>query len=154
MLSLRTPAVGCGFVVLLVACAFTRHGTLTKTPSEMVIPISVVVREDSATIRGTNPENGESLEGLFHIDREERPRAPIGLPGPPPPVGGAVSPGVGPRPATGRQAILEMAGRLEGDKGTSLRCALEVRKGLRLRGEGVCRTLEGQEEITLYRIRF
>ena len=65
-----------------------------------------------------------------------------------------MSPGVGPRPATGRQAILEMAGRLEGDKGTSLRCALEVRKGLRLRGEGVCRTLEGQEEITLYRIRF
>ena len=153
-MSPRTVAAGCGFVVLLAACAFTRHGTLTRTSSGAVIPISVVVREDSATLRGTNPENGESLEGLFHIDNTERPRAPIGLSGPAPAVGGAVSPGVGPRPVTGQAAILEMAGHLEGDKGTSLRCALEIKKGLLLEGSGVCRTLEGQEEITLYRIRF
>ena len=153
-MSPRTLAVGSSLVVLLAACAFTRHGTLTGTESGVVIPMSIVIKEDSATMRGTNPENGESLEGLFHIDSDERPRAPIGLPGPPPPVGGAVCPGVGPRPATGRPEILEMAGRLEGDKGTSLRCALEVKKGLKLKGEGVCRALEGQDEITLYRISF
>ena len=153
-LSPRTLALGCGFVVLLAACAFTRHGTLTRTESKVVIPISVVIEEESATIRGTNPENGESLEGHFHIDSGERSRSPIGLPGPPPPVGGAVSPGVGPRPATGRPKILEMVGRLEGDKGTSLRCALEIKKGLRLEGAGVCRAVEGQEETTLYRISF
>lgn len=153
-MSPRTLAIGCGFVVLLAACALTRHGTLTRTESGAVIPVSIVVKEDSVTIHGTNPADGESLEGRLHPDREERLRPSIGLPGPGPPVGGAVSPGVGPRPTTGGPAFLEMAGRLEGDKGTSVRCVLRIEKRLRLRGEGVCRTLEGQEETTVYRIRF
>jgi len=154
-LSPRVFAAGCALTVLLAACAVTRQGTLTRISSRVAIPISVVITADSATIRGTNPENGESLEGILHLDREERARAPIGMPEPVAPVGGgSVSPGVGPRPATGRPAILEMTGRLEGDKGTSLRCALEVKKSLKLQGVGVCRTLEGQEEPTLYRIRF
>ncbi|MBZ5589382.1 MAG: hypothetical protein LAO05_12550 [Acidobacteriia bacterium] len=154
-MSPRSLAAGCALTALLAGCAVTRQGKLTTIASGVTIPITVEVKADSATIHGTNPESGEHLEGIFRLDRGERVRGSMGMPGPVGPGGGgSVSPGVGPYPATGRPAILEMTGHLEGDKGTSLRCALEVEKRLRLRGAGVCRTLEGQEESTVYRIRF
>jgi len=155
IVSRRSLAVGCSFALLAVACVVTRQGTLTKVSSGAVFPVSVVVAADSATVRGTNPENGESLEGTFHLDSEGRAPSPMGVPGPAPPIGGgAVSPGTGPRPVSGRPVVLELTGRLEGDKGTSLRCSLQIKKGLRLEGMGLCRSLEGEEESAVFRIRF
>ncbi len=144
-----------GLALVATACTFTRQGNLTRVPSGPAIPISVAVGADSARVTGTDPATGERLDGTFHLDRGERPPSPIGVPGPAPAIGGgAVSPGTGPRPATGRPAVLDLKGRLEGDKGTSVRCALQIKKGLRLEGVGVCRAADDDEAPVVYRIRF
>ncbi len=152
---LGSATLGCGLALLAGACAFTRSGTLTNAGTGAVIPVSIEVGSESATVRGTNPANGERLEGTFHLEPKERTPEEVSLPGPPPPMGGgAVSPGTGPRPAARAPAVLNMSGRLEGDKGTSLRCGLQVKKGLNLEGVGVCRTAEGEGTLVVYRIRF
>ena len=146
----------CGVVVAVSGCSVTRHGTLAKFPSGVVVPITVVVEVDGATVRGTNPETGERLAGTLHVTGKERTSAPGGVMGPAAAVGGgAVSPGTGPRPATAQQpTVLDMAGRLEGDLGTSLRCTLQVKKGLRLEGLGACRVDEDEKGPLAFRIRF
>lgn len=146
----------CGAALAASGCSVTRHGTLAKFPSGVIIPISVVVEEDAATVRGTNPETGERLAGTFHLTGKERTSPPGGVMAPAPAMGGgAMSPGTGPRPATSQQpSVLDMAGRLEGDLGTSLRCTLQVKKGLRLEGLGGCRMLEGEDGSLAFRIRF
>ena len=154
-MSTRLSLVVCGVALVVSSCSVTRHGTLAKFPSGVTIPISVVVEADSAAIRGTNPESGERLAGTFHLTGKDRTATPGGVMGPAPVIGGgSVSPGTGPRPATAQQpSVVEMSGRLEGDLGTSLRCTLQVKKGLRLEGLGACRN-EGDEERLAFRIRF
>ena len=154
-MSARSLLVVCGVALVVSSCSVTRHGTLSKFPSGVTIPISVVVGADSATVRGTNPESGERLAGTFHLTGKERAATPGGVMGPAPVIGGgSVSPGTGPRPATAQQpSVVEMSGRLEGDLGTNLRCTLQVKKGLRLEGLGACRN-EGEEERLAFRIRF
>jgi len=148
-------AAGCGLALLAGACTFTRQGSLTSVSSGKTIPIAVAVGAETASIKGTDPATGEHLEGTFRLEPKERTPATIGIPGPPPALGGGgVSPGTGPRPATAAPNVLDMSGRLEGDKGTSLRCGLQVKKGLKLEGVGVCRTDEGEEALVVYRIRF
>ncbi len=151
----RPLALGAGLALLAGSCTFTRHGTLTSASSGAVIPISVAVAAESAKITGTDPATGERIEGTFHLERAERSPGRIGVPGPAPAIGGgAVSPGTGPRPATATPAVLDLTGRLEGDRGTSLRCGLQIKKGLNLEGVGACRTDESDENVVAYRIRF
>ena len=148
-----SAVAGCGFVVVLTACAVTREGTLTRLSSGDLIPVTVRVEEESVTIVGTNPATGEKLEGTLHVQRGDR--GGKGMLGPRPPGGRPeMSPGMLPPPATGQRATLEMTGMLEGDKGTSLKCALQVEKRLRLRGTGICRPVEGDELNPTYRLRF
>ncbi|HVN76282.1 MAG TPA: hypothetical protein VMT19_08205 [Thermoanaerobaculaceae bacterium] len=145
----------CGLACLAAGCAVTRQGTLTGGTPAVTVPVSVAVGAESAAVHGTNPQTGERLEGTFHLTREERTPSPVGIPGPPPSFGGgAVSPGTGPGYAASGPAVIAMSGRLEGDKGTSLRCTLQVKKGLNLQGVGVCRPSEGAEEGIVYRLRF
>ncbi len=151
----RSSLVGCGLFLLTLACTVTRSGTLSRFPSGVSIPLSVVVDTESATVLGTNPESGEHLSGTFHLSHEAPARVPGGVLAPAPPVGGgAVSPGTGPRPAAAQPSVVEMTGRLEGDKGTSLRCTLQVKRGLRVEGFGACRDAEGEDAPLAFRIRF
>jgi hypothetical protein len=145
----------CGCLVVLSGCAVTREGTLTRIPSGPAIPVSVSVQEESATVVGTDPETGERFEGIFRITREQRGSGPGGMVDPRPAMGGgAVSPGVAPPLPTGQRATIEMFGRLEGDKGTNLKCVLQIEKRLKIRGSGTCRPVEGDDLNPTYRLRF
>jgi hypothetical protein len=50
--------------------------------------------------------------------------------------------------------MIEMSGRLEGDKGTTLKCVLQIEKRLKIRGSGTCRSVEGDDLNPTYRLRF
>ncbi len=144
-----------GCFVVLSGCAVTREGTLTRIPSGPAVPVSVSVQEESATVVGTDPETGERFEGIFRVNREQRGSGPGGMVDPRPAMGGgAVSPGVAPPLPTGRRATIEMSGRLEGDKGTTLKCVLQIEKRLKIRGSGTCRPVEGDDLNPTYRLRF
>ena len=152
---IRSLVMGCALGLLLGACAVTREGTLTRLPSGATVPVSVSIREDVATVTGTDPATGERLEGIFHTSAGERTTGPRGVLGPSPALGGgAVSPGVPPPPATDRRSTIDMVGRLEGDKGTSARCVLQIERGLRVKGSGVCRGEEGDDQSPTFRLRF
>jgi hypothetical protein len=145
----------CGCFIVLSGCAVTREGTLTRIPSGPTIPVSVSVQEESATVVGTDPGTGERLEGTFHVNREQRGSGPGGNVEPWPPMGGgAISPGVAPPLPTGRRATIQMVGRLEGDKGTNLKCVLEIEKRVKIRGSGTCRPVESDDLNPTYRLRF
>jgi hypothetical protein len=153
--SVRSSLLSCGLALLTVACSVTRHGTLSRFPSGVTVPIAVVVDAASATVSGTNPDDGERLAGTFHATHEYRAPLPGGVMTPQPPMGGgAVSPGTGPYMAPAQASLIEMTGVLEGDKGTSLRCSLQIKKGLRLHGSGVCRIAGGEDKDIAFRIRF
>jgi hypothetical protein len=133
----------------------TREGTLTKIPSGPTVPISVSIQEESATVVGTDPETGERFEGIFRVNREQGGSGSGGMVNPWPATGGgAVSPGVGPPLPTGRRATLDMVGLLEGDKGTNLKCVLQIEKRLKIRGSGTCRPVEGDDLSRTYRLSF
>jgi hypothetical protein len=149
----RGPFAACVGLGILSACVVARQGTLTRVTGGAPVPVTVRVEADSATVRGTDPATGERLEGSFHVDREQR--GARGVLAPPAPVGGgSVSPGQPPSPVSVPRATLRMSGRLDGDKGTSLTCVLEVERRLRLRGSGLCRPIGGDEPAVTYRLRF
>jgi len=133
--------------LLLGACVVTRAGTLTRVPGGPEIPVTVAVKEESATVRGTNPQTGEALTGVLRVEHAERP-----------PGGLAPVPGIGPQiglaPVTGGPVVMVFVGRLEGDRGTNLKCRLEVERRLRLRGRGVCRLADSEDQFPLYRLSF
>lgn len=125
----------------------TRAGTLTKIPGGPEIPVTVAVKEESATVRGTNPKTGEALAGVLRVEHAERP-----------PGGLAPAPGSGPNiglaPLSGGPVVMVFVGRLDGDRGTSLKCKLEVERRLRLRGRGVCRLADSEDKFPIYRLSF
>lgn len=150
-------AVFAGFCVAVagLACTVTRHGTLERLPAGPVIPVSISVQEEAATVVGTDPQTGERLEGVFHVSHEERPAERRGMVAPVPPMGGgAGSPGVAPPSPSDRRSTIEMVGHLEGSKGTSAKCTLQIFRGLRVRGSGDCRADEGDDQHPTFRIRF
>ena len=125
----------------------TRAGTLTGVPGGPAIAVTVAVREESATVRGVNPQTGEALTGVLRVEHGERPRGWL-----------APAPGVGPHvglaPAPAGPVVMVFVGRLEGDRGTSLKCTLEVERRLRLRGHGMCRLADGEGSSPVYRLSF
>jgi hypothetical protein len=141
-----------GVLVLLAACAITRKGVLTKLPAGPEIPVTVAVTETDATVTGTDPQSGEQFEGTFHAvatrgDREMLgPSLPVG--------GGSVTPGQAPMPRTGTKETIQMTGRLEGSKGTSLTCAIQIERTLTLKGSGTCLLADTNDLNPAYHLRF
>jgi hypothetical protein len=151
-MSRRWSVVACGYLVLLCACTFTRKGTLTKLPTGPEIKVTVAVAETSATVKGTDAETGEEFEGVLHAEEVKPDR---GMAAPAPPLGGgSVTPGVAPPPMTGARETIQMSGRLEGSKGTSLKCVVQVERTLTLKGSGTCRIADSDDLNPAYRLRF
>jgi len=149
-----------GLVALLAgtagACSVTRSGILSDAANQRTIPVSVVIERDSAEIMGTDPVTGERLAGLLVPDDEQR-RPPSEFGGVAPPMGGGSGAGPGGTAPIGvgstGATTLHLVGTLQGDQGTRLHCAVELRQRLRLTGEGVCRTLGGDSDAR-YVLRF
>jgi|SRR5664280_761448 len=146
-MSWRLVVAGCALPLVLSGCVVTRAGTLTKIPDGPAVPVTVAVREESATVRGLNPLTGEALTGVLQVEHAERPSGGL-----------APAPGIGPHiglaPAAGGPVVMVFVGRLEGDRGTSLKCTLEVERRLRLRGRGVCRLADSEDSSPVYRLSF
>ncbi len=147
MTSWRSALAASVLPLLLGGCVVTRAGTLTRVPGGPEIPVTVAVKEESATVRGTNPQTGEVLAGIFQVEHAERPAGGLR---PVPETG----PQTGFAPVTGGPVVMVFVGRLEGDRGTSLKCRLEVERRLRLRGRGVCRLADSDDQFPLYRLSF
>jgi hypothetical protein len=148
----RWWSVACGCSVLLGACAITRQGTLSKLPAGPQIPMTVNVTDTDATLKGTDPQSGEEFEGTFHVVEMQ---GESGKPTPNLPVGGgSMTPGLPPAPRSGGKATIRMVGRLEGSKGTSLKCAIEIERTLTLKGSGMCLIADTNDTNPAYTIRF
>ncbi len=148
----RCVVAACGCALLFAGCATTRHGTLKKLPSGPEIPVTVTVSESEATVRGTDARTGEQFEGTFRAAESSADR---GMLGPAPAVGGgAVTPGVAPVPVRGTKGTIHMTGRLEGSKGTSLRCTIEIQRTLTMKGGGPCILLDSGDLNPAYALRF
>jgi hypothetical protein len=148
----RGSLVLCGGLVLLAACAVTRQGTLTKLPPGPEIPVTVSVTETEATLTGTDPQSGEQFEGTFNVVETKGDR---GMLGPDSPMGGgSMTPGLPPVPRTGTKDTIQMAGRLDGSKGTSLKCVVQVERTLTLKGSGICWVVDSDDPNPAYRLTF
>jgi len=148
----RWVVAACGCALLLAGCATTRHGTLKKLPSGPEFPVTVTVSESEATVKGTDEQTGEQFEGTFHVVESSADR---GMLGPAPAVGGgAVTPGVAPPPVRATKGTIHMTGRLEGSKGTSLRCTIEIERTLTMKGGGACVLLDSGDPNPAYTLRF
>jgi hypothetical protein len=142
----------CGCALLVAGCATTRHGTLRKLPSGSEIPVTVTVSETEATVKGTDPQSGEQFDGTLHVVKGEGDR---GMLGPAPPVGGgAVTPGVAPPPVRTTKGTIHMTGRLEGSKGTSLRCTVDIERTLTMKGGGACVLADSGDPNPAYTLHF
>jgi len=149
----RRSVLTLGLVVLLGACTFTRKGVLTRLETGAEFPVAVAITETETRIEGTDPETGEHFEGTLRVQQEKN--AQRGMLGPDPAVGGgSVTPGVAPMPATGMRQTIVMVGRLEGSKGTSVKCTVQIRRTLELQGTGTCRIVDSDDVNPAYRVRF
>ncbi len=148
----RWSVVAGGCLVLLAACAITRNGTLTKLPTGPQIPVTVAVTETEATVKGTDTQSGERFEGTFHAVEPKGDREMLG---PSSPMGGeSMTPGQAPMPRTGTRETIQMTGRLEGDKGTSLKCAIQIERTLTMKGSGTCLLADTGDLNPAYHLRF
>src|SRR5664280_3817332 len=105
-MSWRLVVAGCALPLVLSGCVVTRAGTPTKIPDGPAVPVTVAVREESATVRGLNPLTGEALTGVLQIEHAERPSGGLApAPGIGPHIGLApaagASPMCGPMPGAG-----------------------------------------------------
>jgi hypothetical protein len=146
-MSWRLLVAGCGIPLVLGGCVVTRAGTLTRMPDGPSTPVTVAVKEDSAAVSGVDPRTGETLAGILPVERGKRP--PGGLARAP-----GSAPDIGFAPPPGGPVVMVFVGRLEGNRGTSLKCRLEVERGLRLRGRGECRPADGEAVSPVYRLTF
>ena len=148
----RGSLVLCGGLVLLAACAITRKGTLTKLSAGPEIPVTVSVTETEATLTGTDPQSGEEFEGTFNVVET---KGDHGMLGPSSPMGGgSMTPGLPPETRTGTKETIQMTGRLEGSKGTSLKCVVQVERTLTLKGSGICWVVDSDDPNPAYRLHF
>jgi hypothetical protein len=138
---------------LALGCAVSRQGTLETLPSGPVIPVTVSVEGDGVLVRGQSPATGETFEGRLMKVSPGR----SGGGGWYPSSGGGVTPlpgGIGATASGGTEKTLDVAGNLEGDHGTTLRCVAQVERRLRLSGGGICRVDSAVDNPLTYRLRF
>ena len=150
----RSAAALLGAVAALaLGCTVAREGTLEPLPSGAVIPVTVSVEGDAVAVHGTNPATGERLEGrLAKVVPGRSGSGPMS-----PSSGGPITPMPGGMAATGtggNQATIDVAGNLEGDQGTTLRCVAQVERRLQLRGGGTCTVVGEAAATTSFRLKF
>jgi hypothetical protein len=136
-----------------LSCTVSRQGTLETLPTGPVIPVTVSVEGDAVAVRGRNPATGETFEG--RLAKVVRGRAGSGSWYPS--SGGGVTPmpgGISAAGTGGNETTIDVAGNLEGDQGTTLRCVAQVERRLRLRGGGTCAVEGDAVSTTSYRLRF
>jgi hypothetical protein len=142
-----------GAVVLASACTVSREGTLATLPTGPVIPVTVSVEGDSVAVRGQNPATGETFEG--RLAKVIHGRGEGG--GPVYPSSGPLTPmpgGISAAGTGGNEATIDVAGNLEGDQGTTLRCVAQVERRLSLRGGGTCTVVDESAKPISYRLKF
>ena len=155
---MRTLTIPVALVAVLSAggCSITRHGTLTRTPGGPTVPVTIVLKGETATLRGVHPVTGEQLEGLLRPDPTRNPAdtdsAQIREAFDP---GGSAAPTGAPPVAVARgPQTLDLVGTLHGNEGSQLRCSIQIQRRLRLGGEGVCLDPKASADGPLYRVRF
>jgi hypothetical protein len=131
---------------VLLGCTVSRPGTLQKMPGGPIVELTVTVAANAASVQGIDARTGERLEGSF---REERtpdtsaaPRVDVV------PADGS------PALQSARDTTLKLVGTLDGDRGTHLRCSLEVQRRVLIRGEGWCRPVDRSDEASFYHLKF
>jgi hypothetical protein len=134
------------------ACTVSRDGTLALVPDGPAIRLKVSVTNDRIVVEGVDPASGERLHGTLERVGGERgsqepwdagsSKAP-----PAPGAGGVVSSGE-------TELRMNVAGILEGDRGTRMRCVAEVERRLYLRGGGTCVAADGADGAPSYRLKF
>jgi hypothetical protein len=145
-------ALAAAVVALTSGCTVSRPGTLEMLPSGPVIPVTVSVEGDTVAVRGQNAVTGERFEG--RLAKVVAQRTSTGWysssAGPTTPMPS----GIAATGSSGTERTIDVAGDLDGDQGTKLRCAAQVERRLLLTGGGICR-VEGQPEgAPTYRLRF
>jgi hypothetical protein len=134
------------------ACTVSRDGTLALVPDGPTIHLKVSVTNSEIVVGGVDPATGERLSGtLSRVGGERGSQEPwdAGSSKAPP------SPGAGGVVSSGETELrMNVAGILEGDHGTRLRCVAEVERRLYLRGGGTCVAAEGGEGAPSYRLKF
>ncbi len=136
-----------------LGCTVSRQGTLETLPAGPVIPVTVSVEGDAVLVRGRHPATGETFEG--RLTKVSRGRS--GGEGWYQSPGGAVTPmpgGIGATGSGGNEKTLDVAGSLDGDQGTTLRCVAQVERRLRLAGGGICRVEAPVDNALTYRLKF
>ena len=155
IMGFRRLALLATFLGLATGCTLSRPGLVMQLPSGPSFPVTVKVGADSATVTGEDPATGEVFEGTFKLEPRVRKETERGIFGPAQPVGGgAVTPGMAPSQSLPSPATVEMSGILEGDKGTSLKCVLEVKQRLRVGGSGLCRPAGTPDADPTHRLTF
>ena len=151
-----TIPAACVLVAAAWGCAITRHGTLTRTPGGPTVPITVVLKGETATVRGAHPVTGEQLEGILKPDperqRESAESRQIREAFDP---GGAAAPTGAPPVAVARgSSTLDLVGTVYGSDGAQLRCSIQVQQRIRIGGDGVCLDPEAGAGAPIFRLRF
>ena len=153
----RRLAVLAGLAVAAgsVACAVTRQGTLSVPGEERSIPLTVSLSGSAADITAFDPVTGERFSGTLR--EEPTTSRPAGTAMMGPPVGGGPSPigAEGAAAASLRDTMINLSGSLRGDRGTELRCMLQIEKRMLIKGAGICRPADApDDEGRIYRLVF
>jgi len=142
-------------VAALSACAVTRQGTLSVPGEDRSIPVTVSLTSSTADVTAFDPVTGERFSGSLREEARAQRPVETGMMGPP--IGGGPAPIGSEGVASGsmRDTTINLSGTLRGDRGTELRCVLQVEKRVMIRGAGTCRPLDGlDDEGRVYRLSF
>ena len=153
----RSGSMLAGLVVVagMTACAVTRSGTLSMPGEERTIPLTVSLSGSTADVTAFDPVTGERFSGSLR--EEVTTQRPAGTAMMGPPVGGGPAPigAEGAASASLRETMINLTGSLRGDRGTELRCVLQIEKRMLLKGAGTCRPADAlDDEGRIYRISF
>lgn len=151
----RVVVAGLAVAAGSVACAVTRQGTLSVPGEERSIPLTVSLSGSAADVTAFDPVTGERFSGTLREEPTTQRPAATAMTGPP--VGGGPAP-IGAEGAAGaslRETAINLTGSLRGDRGTELRCVLQVERRMLIKGAGTCRPADAlDDEGRIYRLVF
>jgi hypothetical protein len=142
-----------GVLLAAAGCTVSRQGTLETLPFGAVIPVTVSVEGDAVAVQGQHPETGESFEGRLAKVGPARSASDHWYQSP----GGTGAPmpsGIGATGSGDNERTIDVAGNLEGDKGTTLHCVVQVERRVRLAGSGLCTVVGAVEGAPTFRLKF
>jgi hypothetical protein len=151
----RTVLVALAVAVGLSGCAVTRQGKLSVPGEDRSIPATVSLGGSSADITAFDPVTGERFSGSLREEPTTQRAAGTAMMGPP--VGGGPAPigAEGAASALLRETMINLTGALRGDRGTELRCVLQIEKRALIKGAGTCRPADAlDDEGRIYQLSF